>query len=79
MFRFTIAKFDGQSFGERFCPYDMPENQLAEDMHDAREKAVFAFTDGGVDCKPIGEDWFETSEGDDYKVFLSEIFDSEDD
>lgn len=79
MFRFTIAKFDGQSYESRFCPYELPENQLAEDMYDAREKAMFAFTDDGVDCEPTGEDCFVTEHGEEYTVFLSEIFDSEDD
>ena len=71
MSSFTIARFDGSSFGERYCPYDMPENQMAEGMDDAREKAMFSFTDGGVSCTPVGDDCFNTDDGEEYRVFLS--------
>lgn len=69
---FTIAKFDGQSYGERYCPFDLPQNQVCEDLEDAREKAIFAFEDGGVRCTKVGAADFETDAGEDYRVFVSE-------
>ena len=70
MTTFTIAKFDGTTYGERYCPYDAPENQLADDLADAREKAIFVFEDAGTSCRAVGERDFVTADGDEYRVFL---------
>lgn len=69
--KFFVREFDGASYGEKQWLYDLPENNLCEDLEDAYAKATFSFEDAGSVVKRVSNCEF-SCDGREYKVFLEE-------